>query len=499
MRKLLYLLLAIWPTLAAAQVTGPTYTFTTGTTISPDEVNANFTTIYQNALNRTGGTMTGTLTTRAVLPDTNNSREIGASGTRYANIYSVLGNFSGALTVAGLTTTASVIPDGNGTRDLGGVSTRWGTIYGVAGNFSGTLTTAGVVPTTTDAYDIAGTGLRYAGAYLSRTVDILRADNAIAMFNARATATHSLAYAELRLGNDTNATGARLLLLSSAYPSSGHLYANGTTLIGELAGGLNLQAAVAPVRLFGSGLTTPVLTTSSSGAQLTGTYQLGVGADHYSFYNAPTLVEAASGTHANLVGAYFVAPSIANAGATTTNAFTVYVNGPPSGAVNNWALYAAAGPNFLGGDLSVGGNATITGRVRATSQPGFLAYSSATDSGNASGATVDFDQEVYDDAAVFSGNVFTAPVTGRYVLTATVKFGALGSANGAVNIVTSNRTYSAYAVPDSSSIYGATVTAVADMDAFDTANVTVTFTGGTTSAHHGGSPYVTFFSGRLIP
>lgn len=128
MRKLLLaLLLALSPALAAAQVSGPTYTFTINTIINPDEVNSNFSTIYANALNRTGGTMTGTLTTRAIIADTNNSRDIGASGTRYANIYSVLGNFSGAVTMA---STAAI----TGNTTIGGT-------LGVTGNttIGGTL------------------------------------------------------------------------------------------------------------------------------------------------------------------------------------------------------------------------------------------------------------------------------------------------------------------------------------------------------------------------
>lgn len=45
---------------AAAQIT-PTYTFTQDTVISPSQVNANFN-LLQNALNRTGGTITGNIT-----------------------------------------------------------------------------------------------------------------------------------------------------------------------------------------------------------------------------------------------------------------------------------------------------------------------------------------------------------------------------------------------------------------------------------------------------
>lgn len=46
---------------AAAQIGSPPYTFTDGTTALAAEVNANFAAVYQNALNRLGGTMSGHL------------------------------------------------------------------------------------------------------------------------------------------------------------------------------------------------------------------------------------------------------------------------------------------------------------------------------------------------------------------------------------------------------------------------------------------------------
>lgn len=87
MRRLLcslLLLLTLAPA-AHAQVT-VTYTFINGTTADADQVNANFAKLG-DALNRTGGTMTGTLTSRTIVPDANNTRDLGASGTKYNNLY----------------------------------------------------------------------------------------------------------------------------------------------------------------------------------------------------------------------------------------------------------------------------------------------------------------------------------------------------------------------------------------------------------------------------
>jgi hypothetical protein len=96
-KKLLLLVAClVWPAAAAAQIT-PTYTYVAGTVINPDEVNANFA-LLQNALNRTGGTMTGTLTAQAIAFAANNTYAVGSSGTRASNVFSVLGNFSGAVT-----------------------------------------------------------------------------------------------------------------------------------------------------------------------------------------------------------------------------------------------------------------------------------------------------------------------------------------------------------------------------------------------------------------
>lgn len=63
MSKRLWLLLALLVVLARpahAQIS-ITYSFTGGTIIDPDQVNSNFSALANNALNRTGGTLTGTI------------------------------------------------------------------------------------------------------------------------------------------------------------------------------------------------------------------------------------------------------------------------------------------------------------------------------------------------------------------------------------------------------------------------------------------------------
>jgi len=60
-----------------------------------------------------------------------------------------------------------------------------------------------------------------------------------------------------------------------------------------------------------------------------------------------------------------------------------------------------------------------TGAVSTPLQPSVLAYNSASDSdvsGDGTIVTVDFNTELYDQNADFASDVFTAPVTGRYLV-----------------------------------------------------------------------------------
>lgn len=167
-----------------------------------------------------------------------------------------------------------------------------------------------------------------------------------------------------------------------------------------------------------------------------------------------------------------------------TNMFAV---GAGQGTDSNFTAAAAA--------LTID---NTTKSVQAPSQPGFLAYNSAADTGiAATGATVEFDTEVYDIGSNFNNttDTFTAPIMGYYLLCATVT--ALNSAGtGSVRIVTSNRTY--YIGSTGASYTTQSGCVVADMDAADTASVATVYGGGTGDVNGGGSPYVTFFSGRLM-
>tara|TARA_R100000773_G_scaffold43060_1_gene41006 strand:- start:135 stop:749 length:615 start_codon:yes stop_codon:yes gene_type:complete len=142
------------------------------------------------------------------------------------------------------------------------------------------------------------------------------------------------------------------------------------------------------------------------------------------------------------------------------------------------------------------------GHITKPLQSAFLAFASANSNLAIDvDTTVGFGTEVYDQNGDFSSNIFTAPVTGRYLLNANLYSTTIvGNANYFwFYIETSNRTYSSIVDPGS---FGATsdyhslyVSAVADMDANDTAKVRFRQSGGSALSDLGGG---TFFSGCLL-
>lgn len=148
-----------------------------------------------------------------------------------------------------------------------------------------------------------------------------------------------------------------------------------------------------------------------------------------------------------------------------------------------------------------------TGTHTNTAQPCFLAFNSVDDldvTGDGTVVTVDFDTEVFDQGNDFLADTFTAPVTGRYLLTANVTLLGIVTAGGAsIQIVTSNRDYRGNRFDLASGLednMGLTISVVADMDAADTATVTVQVTGetGTPIDIDGDASAFTTFSGCLL-
>ena len=120
----------------------------------------------------------------------------------------------------------------------------------------------------------------------------------------------------------------------------------------------------------------------------------------------------------------------------------------------------------------------------------------------ASEVTVTFDTERFDQNADFASNTFTAPVTGKYQLSATVGLTTIDDASAYyyVNILTSNTTYRTIFDPDfgqDNAYFPIIVSAVADMDANDTAIIQVAQAGGTQQTDVQAGTY-TRFSGCLL-
>lgn len=116
--------------------------------------------------------------------------------------------------------------------------------------------------------------------------------------------------------------------------------------------------------------------------------------------------------------------------------------------------------------------------------------------------TIQFDTEVFDQNSDFSGNTFTAPVTGKYQFNMLIRMNQLdtGATYYQIYLVTSNRAYYTTLDPNFSSdldYYNIDFSVLADMDAGDTATVTFYQNNGTaqTDLPSGTDMY---FSGYLV-
>lgn len=149
-------------------------------------------------------------------------------------------------------------------------------------------------------------------------------------------------------------------------------------------------------------------------------------------------------------------------------------------------------------------HATIAGEVTKPLQPCFLATNSAaaTDvTGDGTRYQVTWDTEIFDQSADFTSSTFTAPVSGRYFFSALIlPQNFLVTHNDRnFNITTSNRVYNMnrnYLLAETNNTM--TVSTFADMDANDTAYITVTISGSTKSIDIIGNTTLNFFSGSLI-
>ncbi len=152
------------------------------------------------------------------------------------------------------------------------------------------------------------------------------------------------------------------------------------------------------------------------------------------------------------------------------------------------------------------------GKWQATSQPTFLAYQSANAAaatGDATAYTVISDTEIFDVGANYNNGsgVFTAPVTGKYLLGGYVQLSSVGIAHtlGNVQLVLTGRTvnipgiFNPFNLADLSGIVSWGGMMLVSMTANDTASLRVTISNSTKTVqvNGSGSPQ-TYFFGQLI-
>tara|TARA_R110000824_G_scaffold89715_1_gene219700 strand:- start:28 stop:909 length:882 start_codon:yes stop_codon:yes gene_type:complete len=171
-------------------------------------------------------------------------------------------------------------------------------------------------------------------------------------------------------------------------------------------------------------------------------------------------------------------------------------------------------------DLKIGLGSTVgttahivideTGAILKPLQPAFHGRrtgANANQTGDGTQYTVPFDgAETFDQNADFDGTTFTAPVAGVYLLTYALGLSGITTShtNGRVELKTSNRDYrqnrvdpTIVATGDNWSLQGAVI---ADMDASDTAYVTIIIGGGAKVVDFSvdGTAAYTYFSGCLL-
>ena len=146
------------------------------------------------------------------------------------------------------------------------------------------------------------------------------------------------------------------------------------------------------------------------------------------------------------------------------------------------------------------------GIVTKPYQPAFLATKTSTSSNAAINTdhTVLFPTEVYDQNSDFSSNTFTAPVTGKYLLTASLRLDQVDEAANyyLLGIIGSNRSFREIwnpgGITDNDSYHTLQVSGLLDMDANDTAIVRFNQNAGNPQVDQDGNAEMSYFCGHLV-
>jgi len=145
--------------------------------------------------------------------------------------------------------------------------------------------------------------------------------------------------------------------------------------------------------------------------------------------------------------------------------------------------------------------------ITTPKQPAFSVNKGGTDQTNMSvgdpPTVVTFGTEIFDQNGDFASNTFTAPVTGKYQLTANLYLNQVDSASDyyVLQMITSNRNYQNIFDPDfgqDAGFWTFNVSVLADMDANDTVQIKFYQNNGTAQTEISGSATATFFTGYLV-
>jgi len=180
-----------------------------------------------------------------------------------------------------------------------------------------------------------------------------------------------------------------------------------------------------------------------------------------------------------------------------------------NGSDGNYAGYLSLYSRTHGATVAASEGLRINsaGAVTMPTTPCFAAFNGSADSnvtGNNAAATIDFDEEIFDQGDNFANDTFTAPVDGRYEILTVVRIDGVTAASQVSNlaIVSSNRTWGSYqqfgtAISPAGNRNGAII----DMDANDTVTIVMTNGGESSNVHDtgGGATHPTsYMSGTLV-
>lgn len=237
----------------------------------------------------------------------------------------------------------------------------------------------------------------------------------------------------------------------------------------------------------------------AAGSDSRGAYSFVYGNEHATEAgNAYVVAGAIAGARVRL---YAVGDNVANVTETAIlpGATLTYALG---GASDRWSSFHSGTGNFSGavtlGDATADVH-VLNGRLNSgTGQPSFLAVNSASDTGLTGTSTVDFDTEVTDTASNFAADTFTAPVAGRYHFCAAV-YTADVDGFTEIRLTTTAASFRLDTMDGSIAADSLKGCVEVTLALSDTAIIQIITSGTNVDANGGAAPYVTFFSGRLVP